>query len=299
MSWWDMFYQQLANGVVLGSVYVLVAVGFTLCLGVLKLINIAQGHFLMLGAFMTYQFYDGWFDDTAILSNYFVCIVFAVAFVSLVGAATHIVGIRTVHGRGSVAPILTTIAIAFLIENIARVQWTGSGKSISTSLSDNVRNPFGEVFITDQKVLTVVAAFMVVLALYVILQHTRVGKALRATTQDEASASLMGINSQWMFLFAMMMAAAFAAVAGALLAPLHTIETNMGLPYLFKAMVVVLIGGMGNIGGAILGGMLLGLAEALIGGLWDASWVNVVIFGSIIIILIVRPSGLLGSKGID
>jgi branched-chain amino acid transport system permease protein len=298
MSWWDMFYQQLFNGVQSGSVYVLVAVGFTLCLGVLKLINVAQGHFLMLGAFMTYQFYEHWFDGVWGLSNYFVCVIFAVLFVSMIGAVTHFVAIKPVHGRGAVAPILTTIAVAFLIENIARVQWTGSGKSMSTSLSDNVHNLDG-VFVTDQKILTIVAALLLVLLLYMILQHTRIGKALRATTQDETSASLMGINPQLMFLVAMMLAAAFAAVAGGLMAPLQTMETNMGLPYLFKAMVVVLIGGLGNVGGAILGGMLLGLAESLISGLWDASWVNVVIFAAIIVILIVRPNGLLASKGID
>lgn len=299
MSWWDMFYQQFANGLVLGGVYVLVAVGFTLCLGVLKLINVCHGHFLMLGAFMTWQFYTGWFDDIAVLSNYFVCIMFAAVFVSIVGAAVHVVGIRTVHGKGHLAPILTTLALAFLIENIARVEWTGSGKSIETSLSDNVRNPFMDVYLTDQKILTFVAALALVLVLYLILQRTRMGKALRATTQNENAASLMGINPEAMFLLAMIMAAAFAAVGGALLGPLHTIETNMGMNYLFKAMIVVLIGGMGNIGGAIVGGLLLGLLEALIGGLWDASWVNVVVFGIIIFILIVRPTGLLGGgKGI-
>ncbi len=303
MSWWDMFYQQIANGLVLGSVYVLVAVGFTLCLGVLKLINVAQGHFLMLGAFMTFQFYggtqdSGWFTDIPVLSNYFVCLIFVVAFVALVGVAVHFVGIRTIHGKGEIAPILTTLALAFLIENIARVQWPGSGKSIETSLSDNVRNPFREVYITDQKILIIVSGIFLVLVLYVILQRTRVGKALRATTQNESTASLMGINPQFMFVLAMALAAAFAAVAGGLLGTLQTIETTLGLPMLFKAMIVVLIGGMGNLAGALVGGILLGLMEALIGGLWDASWVNVVIFGIIIFILIVRPSGLLGGKGI-
>ncbi|MFA4836515.1 MAG: branched-chain amino acid ABC transporter permease [Dehalococcoidia bacterium] len=298
MSWWDMFYQQITNGLVLGSVYVLVAVGFTLCLGVLKLINIAQGHFLMLGAFMVYQFSASWFTDTPVLSNYFVCIAFATLSVSIVGAGVHFTGIRPVHGRSLIAPILTTTALAFLIENIARVSWPGAGKSMETSLSDNYRNPIAQIFITDQKILTFVAAILLLMVLYLSMKYLRVGKALRATTQNESAASLMGINPQVMYVVAMMLAAAFAAVAGALLAPMYPIETTMGMPYLFKAFIVVLIGGMGNIAGAIAGGMLLGLMEALIGGLWDASWVNVAVFGIIIIILTVRPAGLLGGKGI-
>jgi len=303
MSWWDMFYQDIVIGLVLGSVYVLVAIGFTLCLGVLKLINVAQGHFVMLGAFLTYQFYgngmdySGWFGNTAILSNYFVCILFAVVCVSLAGAGVHYAGIRTVHGKGQLAPILTTIALAFLIENVARVYWPGTGKLIETSLSDNPRNPIGQIFITDQRIITFVAALLLVVVLYLLLNHTRLGKALRATTQDESAASLMGINPQVMFLVAMMLAAAFAGIAGALLVPLYTAETNMGMSYLFKAFMVVLIGGIGNIYGAIVGGLLLGLLEVMIGGLWDPSWVNVVVFGIIILILAVRPTGLLGGKG--
>lgn len=298
MSWWDLFGQQLTNGLVLGSVYVLIAVGFTMCLGVLKMINMAQGHFLMLGAFITYQFYTGWFDDVAILSNYFVCMGFAIVFVGVIGAAVHFIGVRTVHGRGQIATILTTIALAFLIENIARLTWTGSDHGMQTVLSDNVRNPIGEVFITDQKMLAIGAAIVLILVLYLFLNRSRIGKALRATTQNQMGASLMGINPQAMFLLAFMLAAGFAAAAGGLLAPLYTIETNMGLSYLFKAMIIALIGGMGSVSGAVLGGMTLGLLEALVGGLWDPSWVNVIVFAIIILIMIVRPSGLLGGKAI-
>lgn len=295
MSGWDLFLQQTVNGIVLGSGYVLVAVGFTLCLGVLKLINVAQGHFVMLGAFVVIQFYTGWFGDTPVLSNYFVCIGFAVLVVSLVGIGVHYAGIRPVRGRGQVAPILTTIALASLIGNIARVQWPEPQRTLLTSLA-TARNPIGEVFITDQKILTVVAAFVLMLVLWLFLKRSRIGKALRATAQNEMSASLMGINPHFMFLLAMILSAAFAAAAGGFIATLTTPQTNMGLSYLFKAMIVVLLGGMGNVGGAILGGMLLGLMEAFIGGFWDASWVNVTVFGIIIVLLIVRPSGLISSK---
>jgi branched-chain amino acid transport system permease protein len=303
MSWWDTLYQHIVSGLVQGSVYVLIAVGFTLCLGVLKLINITHGHFVMLGAFLTYQFYgdgiidSGWFGNTAILSNYFICILFAAVCVSLAGAFVYYTGIRTVHGKGQIAPILTTIALALFIENLARVYWPGTGKTISTSLSDNVRNPIGQILITDQKIITFVSALLLVVVLYLLLNHTRLGKALRATTQDESAASLTGINPQVMFLVAMMLAAAFAGIAGALLVPLDIVEPNKGIYWLFKAFIVVLIGGMGNIYGAIVGGLLLGLLESLIVGLWDPTWVNVFVFGIIILILTLRPTGLLRGRG--
>jgi len=293
MSQFDLVMQQIVNGLVLGSVYVLIAVGFTLCLGVLKLINVAQGHFYMLGAFLTYQALS-W--NTNI--NYPMAIIISVLIVSFAGLVVHYVGIWPVQRRGEIAPILTTVALAFMIENIAIISWPGSGRNIETSLSDNVRNPFGQVHVTDQRIMTFVAAVCLMALLYLFLQRTRVGKALRATTQNQMSASLMGINPEYMRAMAMVLSAFLAAAGGGLIGPLFTIVPNMGFSALFKAMIVVLIGGMGNVPGAFVGGLILGLMETLIGGLWSAAWVNVAVFGVIILILIVRPKGLLGSKGI-
>jgi len=293
MSQFDLVMQQIVNGLVLGSVYVLFAVGFTLCLGVLKLINVAQGHFYMLGAFLTYQALQ-W--NTNI--NYPMAIIISVLIVSFAGLVVHYVGIWPVQRRGEIAPILTTVALAFMIENIAIICWPGSGRNVETSLSSKSRNPFGQVHVTDQRIMTFIAAICLMALLYLFLQRTRVGKALRATTQNQMSASLMGINPEFMRAMAMVLSAFLAAAGGGLIAPLFTIVPNMGMQALFKAMIVVLIGGMGNVPGALVGGLILGLMETLIGGLWSAAWVNVAVFGIIIVILIVRPKGLLGSKGI-
>ena len=298
MSQFDLVMQQLVNGLVLGSVYVLIAVGFTLCMGVLKLINVAQGHFYMLGAFLTYQVAAWWFHGPMNGLQYALAIGIAVLIVSFAGLVVHYVGIWPVQQRGQIAPILTTVALAFMIENIAIIAWPGSGRNIETVLSDNTRNPFGQVHVTDQRVMTFVAAVCLMGLLYLFLQRARVGKALRATTQNQMSASLMGINPEFMRALAMVLSAFLAAAGGAFIGPLFTIVPNMGLLALFKAMIVVLIGGMGNVPGAFVGGLILGLMETLIGGLWSADWVNVATFGSIIVILIVRPRGLLRSKGI-
>ena len=298
MSQFDLVMQQIVNGLVLGSVYVLIAVGFTLCLGVLKLINVAQGHFYMLGGFLTYQVAAWWFDAPMNGAQFALAIGISVLIVSFAGLVVHYVGIWPVQHRGEIAPILTTVALAFMIENIAIIAWPGSGRNIETVLSDNVRSPFGQVHVTDQRMMTFAAAVCLMALLYLFLQRTRVGKALRATTQNQMSASLMGINPEFMRALAMVLSAFLAAAGGGLIGPLFTIVPNMGLLALFKAMIVVLIGGMGNVPGAFVGGLILGLMETLIGGLWSAAWVNVATFGTIIVILIVRPKGLLGSKGI-
>lgn len=296
MNYGWMVGQQITNGLVLGSVYVLIAVGFTLCLGVLKLVNVAQGHFYMLGAFFTFQVIEWWWGPSAGVLQYAAAIIISAVAVGAVGMAVHFTCIWPVQGKGQIAPIVTTIAIAFLIENIAIIAWPGSGKSIETSLATGYRQ-WGQIFITDQRIVAFVASLFLMFLLYLFLQRTRAGKAMRAVTQNEMSASLMGINPQYMYVLAMVLSAGLAAAGGGLVGPLFTIVPNMGLGALFKAMMVVLIGGMGNVAGAVVGGLFLGLLEALVGGLWSAAWVNVVIFAVIMAVLMVRPTGLLGSKG--
>jgi branched-chain amino acid transport system permease protein len=302
MSQFDLVMQLIFSGLVQGSVYVLIAVGFTLCLGVLKLINIAQGHFYMLGAFLTYQVavwlgHSTW-DAPMNGQQYALAIGISVLIVSVAGLVVHYVGIWPVQRRGEIAPILTTIALAFMIETIAFISWPGSMQQFYTTMKFTSRNPFGGVKITDQQILTFIAAVCLMGLLYLFLQRTKAGKAMRATTQNQMSASLMGINPEYMRALAMVLSAFLAAAGGAFVGPLYPIATSMGLMALFKAMIVVLIGGMGNIPGALVGGLLLGLMESLIAGLWSGTWVNVAEFGAIILILVVRPKGLLGSKGI-
>ena len=287
--------QQIVNGLVNGSVYVLIAVGFTLCMGVLKLINVSQGHLYLLGSFFTFQAVTWWFGASASPSEFAAAILFAVALVTVIGIGVHFIGVWPVFHRGQVAPMITTIAIAFLIENIAIISWPGSGRTFQTDLQTHYRN-WGQIYFTDQKIVTFVAGLVLVALLYIFLQKTKAGKAMRATTQNEVSASLMGINPEFMRALAMALSAALAAAGGGLVGPLFTIEPNAGLGFLFKAMMVVMIGGMGNVPGAIVGGLFLGLLEALVGGLWSPAWVNVIVFAVIIGVLTIRPSGVLGSK---
>jgi branched-chain amino acid transport system permease protein len=286
--------QQITNGLVLGSVYTLLAMGFSLTFGVLGLVNASHGHLYMIGAFTTFQVISWWFGPQPGVMAYIAALITSVFLVSVVGGVIYLLGIKPIWGKGEVAPIITTLAFAFLLENIAIVLWPGTF-TIQTELSSRVRT-LGGVFLTDQRVLTFVAALVLVSALSLFLHRSRTGKAMRATSQNELSASLMGINTEAMRILALMLASALAAAAGGLVGPLFVLTPSMAQPALFKAFAVVLVGGLGNVPGSIIGGLFLGLTEALVGGLWDPAWVSPTIFGVIIVILLFQPAGLLGSK---
>jgi branched-subunit amino acid ABC-type transport system permease component len=284
--------QQFVNGVSLGSVYVLLAVGFTLSMGVLKLLNVAHGHFYMLGAYLVFSF--------AHLAGlgYWPAVILTIPSMFLVGVIVHFAGIRPLHGKGFLAPILSTLAIAFLMESIALLIWPGTVRLIDTPHNYVTYTLAGASF-TEQRLLTFIAAMVLTGALYFFLQRTKPGRALRATTQNEDSAELVGINGGAMRLFALGLSAALAGAAGGLIGPLFAVYPAMGLSALFKALIVVLLGGLGSILGAVLGGLLLGLFEAFFGGSVSASWTPVAMFAMIIIILIVRPRGLFGREELE
>jgi branched-chain amino acid transport system permease protein len=292
MSTSTLVLQQIVNGVSLGSVYVLLAVGFTLSLGVLKLLNIAHGHFYMLGAYLVYSF-----AQLAGL-GYWPAVILAIPSMFLAGVIVHLAGIKPLHGKGYLAPILSTLAIAFLMESVALLIWPGTVRLIDTPYN-YVTYSLAGVSFTEQRLLTFVAALALTAGLYFFLQRTKIGKALRATTQNEDSAELVGVNTVSMRFFALGLSAALAGAAGGLIGPLFAISPGIGLTALFKALVVVLLGGLGSIAGAVLGGFLLGLFEAFFGGFVNAAWTPVATFVLIIIILVVRPRGLFGREELE
>lgn len=284
--------QQFVNGVSLGSIYVLLAVGFTLSMGVLRLLNIAHGHFYMLGAYLVYSL-----CHLAGL-GYWPAVLLTIPSMFLAGVLVHLAGIHPLHGKGYLAPILSTLAIAFLLESIALLAWPGQVRLIETP-HNYVTYSIAGISFTQQRLLTFIAAIALTTGLYFFLQRTKFGKALRATTQNENSAELVGINSQAMRLFALGLSAALAGAAGGLIGPLFAVSPAMGLTALFRALVVVLLGGLGSILGAVLGGFLLGLFEAFFGGFISASWTPVATFALIILILTIRPRGLFGREELE
>lgn len=281
----ELILQQAANGLVQGSVYALIAIGLTLIFGIMRVINVAQGAFYMLGGFATYVVFK------RLDLGYPISLPAAVIAVALIAIACERLAVRPLRGRGEVVSLLATSGVAVVLENVVHLVFG------PTPL--NVRTPaayapvvLGGVFLTQQKlfVLAMASALSVGVALFV--QRGRWGRAIRAVARDHETAALMGVNVDATYALVFALGGALAALAGALLAPLYDVEPLMGNFMLIKAFIVIVMGGMGNITGAFGGGLVLGMAESLGGGFISIDYKDTFGLVLMIAVLLWRPEGL-------
>jgi len=280
-----LFLQQVANGLVQGSVYALIAIGLTLIFGIMRVINVAQGAFYMLGGFATYVVFKrmDW--------GYPLSLPAALVVVAAIAIVCERLAVRPLRGRGEVVSLLATSGVAVVLENLIHL--------IFGPTPLNVRTPaayapvvLGGVFLTQQKLFVLLMACGLSVAVALFVRHGRWGRAIRAVARDHETAALMGVNVDATYALVFALGGALAALAGALLAPLYDVEPLMGNFMLIKAFIVIVMGGMGNIMGAFGGGLLLGVAESLGGGFISIDYKDS--FGLIMMIgvLLWRPEGL-------
>jgi branched-chain amino acid transport system permease protein len=279
--------QVVVSGLLIGGVYALLAAGITLVLGVMKIVNFAQGELLMIGMYATVLLHDG-----PGLHPYLALAVVAVLLFAI-GALIH-VGLlqRTVAG-GHTRQIVLTLGIGISLQSLALMAFGGDYRSLTIT-------PFlgGTIGVAGISVGTTrLAAFVVALVatagLLWILDHTLLGKAIRATALDSDAAKLMGIPVQRIYLVTMGIGAALAGVAGVMLMPLYSVYPTVGVQLLLMAFVVVVLGGLGNVAGALVAGLVIGVVEALSSHWIGAAVSQVVVFGLFLLILLIRPQGLL------
>lgn len=284
--------QQLANGLVLGSLYALVAVGFTMIYGIVRLINFAHGDVLMVGAFAAFGLLG------ALGLPLWAALVGVMALGALLAMAIDLVAFRPQRGAPQVNGFITSLGVAVLIQNLAIL--TLSGQPRPFNLPDWLRGTLGlpglRVSVLD---FTIVASTLaILLALTLFVQRSRLGMAMRATAENPLAASLMGIRTNRAIAAAFALGGALAAVAGVFWAGRSgQIEPLMGFLPGLKAFVAAVIGGVGSLPGAVLGGFLLGFAEVLFVGLLPpayGAYRDAFVFGLLILILLVLPNGLLG-----
>jgi branched-chain amino acid transport system permease protein len=287
---WFIVVEQLVNGLVLGSMYALMASGLSLIWGSLKMLNMAHGEFYMLGGYGLY-----------LLLLYTGAPVWAAVPVTL--AAVYAIGVAVewtlvaplLDRRGwDVSHLVATLGISIVLQNVAL-----------RALGERIQNvPYfidgtlaiGDVRVAWQRVL-ILATAVVVIALFVtLLKTTRLGMALRATAQDRDAATLQGIDVYGVYAFTFGISGALAALAGTMLAPIFSVSPWMGGALIGKAFVVCVLGGLGSLEGAILGGVLLGTVESLAVVLWSSEWKDVVSFAVLIAVLFLRPAGLFGTR---
>ncbi len=284
-----LFLQQLVTGIATGSVYSLVALGLTLVYGVLKVPNFAHGALYMMGAYVTYVML------TSLGAPYVVATVVSMAVLAMMGAALQWIVFRPLEGKTAVHAMIAALGVLFFLEGTADVIWGPDFRPVPTPLDGVVR--FAGVSITEQRVLVIVAAIVTMVALYLLLKRTMIGMSIEAMAQDREGALLVGIDTRRVAMITFAISGALAAVAGSLIAPTVLVFPNMGELVILKAFVIVILGGMGSVPGAILGGYVLALAEVMGGTYVAFAFQELIAFALLVLVLVVRPTGLF-DKGV-
>jgi branched-chain amino acid transport system permease protein len=283
------FFQSLISGILVGGVYALIGIGLTIIFGVMRVINFAHGDLLMLGMYLTW-----WIFSTLGLDPY-ASLVLTMPLLFLWGALLQTVIINRVLNALPQNQILLTIGLGLVMSNAVMLKFTSDYQILTTSYSSSSFDVLG-ISISLPLLYSFLVTAGITGVLFWFLQATDTGQAIRATAQDRDAAQLMGINVKRMSVLAFGLGTALAGTAGALLAPSYYIFPQVGGPFTLKAFVVVVLGGMGSVVGATLGGLLIGVTESL-GAVYVASGLKeVVVYVLFLLILLFRPAGLLGKS---
>ena len=295
------FLQQLINGVSLGAIYALIALGYSMVYGLLKFINFAHGDVLMIGAFA--GFYatpfvrhlgpDPWMTTTVVL-------IWAMVVCALLGVIIERLAYRPLRNQPKLAVLITSIGVSLLLSYGGQILF-GVNQKAFPDLLPPIRIALGQgVTISGNHLLVIVVTLLLLVSLREIVLRSRFGLALRALSQNRDAAALMGVNSNAVISLTFAVGSALAGAAGVLYAMnIHSIEPLMGTQPGIKAFVAAVLGGIGSLPGAAVGGLLLGLSECLLGGSFLSSYRDAIAFGILIVILLIRPSGLFGSSAAE
>jgi branched-chain amino acid transport system permease protein len=284
--------QVVINGLVSGSIYGLMAIGFTLVFGIMHVINLAHGELYMLGAFTTFIL------TTIFDFNFFPALLVAMFVVGGFGILIERVIFRPLRNKSLLNTLLASIGLSIFISNLV-AQIAGSDMRSIPSPFPKGSIEFLGVAITTQRLVVLMVTLFMVLVLFWMIKYTKIGKALRATSQNRDAAALMGVNINQIYAFTFALSAGMAAVAGGLIGSLYTVEPSMGLTPGMKAFIIVILGGMGNVLGAIFGALILGYAETLTTLSASASHQELVGFVILILVLLFKPKGLFGGGKIS
>lgn len=276
--------QQLVNGLTLGSIYCLVALGLTLIYGILEVPNFAHGHLYMLGAYVTF------FMMTLYGVNYWLAAVIAAAVLAVLGIVLERMVFHPLRNAPSSNKFIAAIGTMLVIEALARVFWGSDYRKIP-AIYDKVIN-LGGIRVTEQRLIVIASTILLMIALNLFLKRTIIGSAIEATAQSRDGASLVGIDVNKVAMLTFVVASVLAGAAAALAGPIFLVYPSMGALIIMKAFVIIVIGGMGSIPGAVLGGYILGLVESLGATYISTDYKDVVAFLVLVVILTVKPSGL-------
>ena len=306
----EILLQQIINGLVLGSMYALVALGYTMVYGIINLINFAHGEVLMVGA-MTSWTIIGLMKDATPGAPGWVILIVAMVIACVVAAALNFViekvAYRPLRNSPKLAPLITAIGVSILLQTLAMIIWKPNYKPYPTLLP-NVPFDIGGAVITPTQIMILGMTAVSLAALMYLVNHTRLGRAMRATAENPRVAGLMGVKPDMVISATFIIGAILATIAGMMYASNYgTVQHSMGFLPGLKAFTAAVFGGIGNLAGAVVGGILLGLIESigsgyigmLTGGLLGSQYSDIFAFIVLIVVLTLRPSGLLGERVAD
>lgn len=283
--------QALVWGVATGCIYILLATGLNLIFGVMKLVNFAHGQLLMVGAFVAYQ------TTTIAGLNPYASILVSMGTVALIGIVLEKFAFRKVRGTEKLNEIFISLGLIYVFQNVATLLWVENYNIRIPSPLSGLSLSLGEVALSYDRILAIVIVIVILVGLLLLTKKTKIGLAMRATSQKSDAAMLMGINISRVYVFTFAVGAALAGAAGAIYGILFPFNPTIGALPTIKAFAIIILGGLGSIPGAIAGGLLYGIAENTTGYLSNGTWQDAVAFALLIAVLVIRPTGLFGEKG--
>jgi branched-chain amino acid transport system permease protein len=297
----EVFLEQLINGLTIGSFYALIALGYSMVYGILKLINFAHGDFFALGSYVGYTVLV--FGSAFVTSHFglwggMITAMLVAAFcVAFVGVAVERAAYRPIYPAGRLPAVVSALGASIFIQNTIMVIWGPRYQAYPASLIPNIHIQLGNIHITLLQIVILVLSFCLLGVLYWVIQKTTFGAAIRATALDKDTASLMGINFNRVIFFIFTLGPALGAMTGVMVGMYYRqISFTMGWNYGLKAFTATILGGIGNLPGAMFGGLILGVLEMFGAAYISAAWKDVFVFLILILVLIFRPTGLFGEK---
>jgi branched-chain amino acid transport system permease protein len=282
--------QALLWGVANGCIYILLATGLNIIFGVMKLVNFAHGQLLMIGAFVAFT------ASTALGLNAYIAILVATGVVALIGVGLERFTFRRVLGTDKLNEIFVSLGLIYVFENAAVLLWGNTCQQI-TSPFQGLQLSLGQVSIRYDLLIAISIVTVILIALFLLLKKTKIGLAMRATSQKSTASMLMGVNIEKVYIFTFALGAALAGAAGALYGIIFPFNPTIGALPTIKAFAIIIIGGLGSIPGAVVGGLLYGIAENTAVYFLGATWQDAIAFALLIIVLAIRPTGIFGEKG--
>lgn len=286
----DLFAQLLANGIITGATYALIAIGLTLIFGMMRVVNFAHGEFYMLGAYVAMS------AASTFGLGYFLGIPVAIVAVAILGLVFERLFLKPLRNADILTTALVTIGLSIFLQNTALVIWGPKPGQIVDPF-DGGTLMLGDVAVTKIRLFALLIALAAMVALGLVIKYSKFGRMMRATFQDRDAAALQGIDVDRVYSLSFVIGAGLAASAGALLSAVFVVSPDMGNMANLKSFAVVILGGLGNIRGAVAGGFLLGLSESFGAGYVSAGYKDGISFLLLIIVLLIRPYGLFGREG--